>query len=71
MKIEVTSYSDELAEAVQSVSDAMKGMRASGVSDRLIITLIKDYNPTLKKADIERVLITMRDLGRYYLEAKK
>lgn len=70
-KIEVTSYSDELAEAVKSVSDAMKGMQASGVSDRLIITLIKDYNPRLKKTDIETVLVTMRDLARYYLEKTK
>lgn len=70
-KIEVQSYSDELAEAVKSISDAMKGMQASGVSERLMVALIKDYSPRLAKRDIETVLSTMKDLGRYYLLEKK
>lgn len=71
MKIEVKSYSDELAEAVKSVSDAMKGMRASGVSQRLLVALIKDYNQRLTKDQITSVLRALNDLGSYYLEEKK
>lgn len=71
MKIEVQSYSDELAEAVKSVSAAMKGMQASGVSERLVVALVKDYNQRLTKDQIEKVLRALNGLASYYLVEKK
>lgn len=71
MKIEVQSYSDELAEAVKSVSAAMKGMETSGVSERLVVALVKDYNQRLTKDQIEKVLRALKGLSTYYLLEKK
>lgn len=70
-KIEVKNYGDEIAEAIKSIDKAMKDMRAAGVSQRLLVALIKDYNGRLTKADIIAVLGALDELALWFLEPKK
>ncbi len=69
-KIEVKYYSDEIAESVRNIDKAVKQMISSGLNERALIALIKDYNSRLTKDEIRAVLNALKGLKSYYLEDK-
>ena len=71
MKIDVEYVGDELAASIIRVDEAVQRLNKSGIKQRLLITLIKDTNPTLRKDDIEQVLNCLSRLRKTYLQDVK
>lgn len=71
MKIEVKHFGEEVVASVKAIEKAMQDMRTAGVSERLLVALIKDYNQRLTKDEIRAVLGALNELADWFLEAKK
>lgn len=71
MKIEVEYYGEELAQSIKNVDAAVTKLAQAGVTQRLLVTLIKDMNPTLRKDDITYVLNSLSRIKSTYLRDVK
>lgn len=54
-----------MAQAIIRISDAMLRISNSGLSERALVVLIKDYSG-VPQGDIRRVLTALKDLKRMY-----
>jgi hypothetical protein len=72
-KIEVQSFTDELANQLKQVSSAATALANSGVEEETIVLLLwhKIGQKNIKKSDIENVLWGLRNLKSTYLKEVK
>jgi hypothetical protein len=72
-KIEVQSFTDELASQVRQISDATTALLNSGVEEEVIVLLLwhKIGQKNISKGAIENVLWGLRTLKSTYLKEVK
>lgn len=66
-QIEVQSFSDEIAEAVRTLSRTAQAMKQSGLKRRALLVLLNDLTG-VTKTNITYVLDGLESLENYYLE---
>lgn len=72
VKIEVQSMTDELAEAIKNIDNAMQAIANSEIKQSTIIVLLKDYlGQRIRKDQIQDVLFGLNNLKSTYLKEKK
>jgi hypothetical protein len=68
-QVKPASETEELAEAIRKISDAVMRLQRSGLNRRAIVALIKDHSG-VGKGHIEQVLNSLATLEKFYTVPK-
>ena len=59
---------EEVAEAIIRISDGVKKMMSTRLTERAIITLLHDMSGQVKRSDIQTVLRNLESMDKFWLK---